>query len=107
MKILVRFALVVFVLAVFSQAAFSQQAPGYGPGPGSGKALAPENFPDTKARILQMLDDRLTRLSQEKACVEKAENLEGLKKCRPAPPARGEGGQRRQGGRVPPPSGNQ
>jgi hypothetical protein len=103
MNTLVRFVVVVFVLSVFSQAAFAQQAPGDGSGPGSGKVFAPENFPDAKARILQRLEERRSRIDQEKACVEKAANIEELRKCRPAPPKRGSG-PARQGGAVSPPA---
>jgi len=48
-----------------------------------GKEITPEQFPETKARVLKMIDERRTRLDQEKACVQAATNGAELKKCRP------------------------
>jgi len=59
------------------------------------KAEAPaEKFDDIKAGLLKRLDDRIKRLSEERACIAAAKNVEDLKKCRPARPAGpgGEGG---------------
>jgi len=87
--------LAVLFLAAGGAAVLGQQAPGGGTGPagpgGAGKEFAPEKFPEFKARVLKMLDERKARLEQEKACVEKAANHEELRKCRPEPPA-GRGG---------------
>jgi hypothetical protein len=75
---------------------------GQGAAPGMGRGMqqqevTPEQFPELKARVLKMLDDRKARLEQERACVEKATNDAEMKKCRPEPPM---GGQQR--GPVPP-----
>lgn len=91
--------LAVLFLAAGGAAVMAQQAPGGGPGPagpgGAGQTFAPEKFPEVKARILKMLDERKERLEQEKACVEKAANHEDLRKCRPERPMGpgGHGGQ--------------
>lgn len=85
---------VVLVLVAGSFAAHAQQGPAGGSGPakpeGATKEFAPEQFPEVKARVLKMLDERETRLEQERACVEKATNHEELKKCRPEPPMGGQ-----------------
>ncbi len=83
------------LVLMFSAAALAQQAPGNGRDPG--KRFAPENFQDTKARVLQMIEERRARLDQEKACIEKAENMEEMKKCRPEP-RMGRGGMGGPGG---------
>ncbi len=85
---------VVIFLSALSQVGFAQQ----GPGPGPGKAFAPENFNETKARVLRMIEERRERLDQEKACVEASKNTEELKKCRPEP-RMGRGGMNQQGPR--------
>ncbi len=89
-----------FLSAVF-QAALAQQAqpfPGAGPmmQGGTGREFAPEQFSETKARILKMLEERKARLEQEKTCVQTANSMEELQKCRPRPPMGGPGGM--QGG---------
>lgn len=85
---------VVIFLSAFSQVGFAQQ----GPGPGPGKAFASENFEETKARVLRMIEERRKRLDQEKACVEAAKNREELTKCRPEP-RMGRGGMNQEGPR--------
>ena len=104
---------VALFLAALSQAVLAQQVPAGGPGPamreGMGKELAPEQFSETKARVLKMIDERRTRLDREKACVEAATNGAELKKCRPERPMGPGGGM--QGGpgqqRPPRPAGEQ
>lgn len=90
MRTLVSSVVAVLFLAAFSQATFAQQVPGGGPGPaiqeGSGREFAPEQFPEMKARILKMIEERRARLDQEKACVEAAKKAEELRKCRPERP---------------------
>lgn len=90
---------VVLVLTAAASAALAQQEPGQAQGSrnGQGKTFAPENFQDLKTRVLQILEERRTRLEQEKACVEKTENMQDLQKCRPEP-QRGHGGREGQGG---------
>ncbi|MEK6744367.1 MAG: hypothetical protein AABZ15_12185 [Nitrospirota bacterium] len=102
--------IVVLFLAALSQAVLAQQGPGGGPGPamreGMGKEITPEQFPEVKARILKMLDERRLRIDQEKACVEASKNGEELKKCRPERPGGGmQGGPGQQ--RPPRPAGEQ
>jgi len=89
---------VVLALAAGAYTAHAQQGQAGGPGPGmregSAKQMTPEEFPDAKARVLKMLDERKARIAQERACVEKATSHEALKKCRPEPPM---GGQMQRG----------
>jgi hypothetical protein len=81
---------VVLFLAALSQAVPAQQGPAGGQGPamreGMGKEITPEQFNETKARVLKMIDERRTRLDQEKTCVEASTNGAELKKCRPERP---------------------
>jgi hypothetical protein len=94
-RVIAGMVVVVLFLAASSQAIFAQQVPGGGPGPamheGMGKEITPEQFSETKARVLKMIDERRTRLDKEKACVEAATNGADLKKCRPERPM-GQGG---------------
>ncbi len=76
-------AIGVLYLSMLSQVAFAQNGPG--------KTFAPENFQEAKGRVLHMIEERRTRLDQEKACVEKSSNMEEMRKCRPEPPM-GHGG---------------
>ena len=89
MRIVAIAVAVVLLLTAGSVVVLAQQGPAGGPGPagseGMKKEFAPEKFPDLKARVLKMLDERKTRLEQERACVEKATTHEELKKCRPEP----------------------
>lgn len=105
---------VALFLAALSQAVYAQQGPGRGPGPammreGTGKEITPEQFPEVKARVLKLIDERRTRLDKEKTCVEAATNDAELKKCRPERPMGPGGGM--QGGpgqqRPPRPGGEQ
>ena len=94
---------VVLFLAALSQAVIAQQGPGGGPGPemmreGMGRELTPEQFSEIKARVLKLIDERRTRLDQEKACVEKAASDTELRKCRPERPMRPGGGMQRDPG---------
>jgi hypothetical protein len=90
MKRFIPLAAVVILLSALSPVALAQQAPGSGPAPaaqdGTGKTVTPEQFQEKKARILKMIEERRTRLDQEKACVEAATNMDDLRKCRPEPP---------------------
>lgn len=96
MRKLISLVVVVIFLFALSQIGLAQQGPGSGPGPG--KAFAPENFEETKARVLRMIEERRKRLDQEKACVEAAKNREELTKCRPEP-RMGRGGMNQEGPR--------
>jgi len=99
MRIVAIAVTVVLLLTAGSIAVFAQQRPAGGPGPGMQEGMkkeyTPEQFPEVKARVLKLLDERKTRLEQERACVEKATTHEELKKCRPEPPR---GGQMHRGG---------
>ncbi|MDA8101154.1 MAG: hypothetical protein M0042_16165 [Nitrospiraceae bacterium] len=85
---------VVLVLAFGAFAAWAEQGPASGTGPAmQGAGGNRETFSERKARILKLFDERKTRLEQEKACVDAAQNDEDLMKCRPQRPMRGgEGG---------------
>jgi hypothetical protein len=96
MRSIVAVIVVMLVLAAGSQVVFAQQAPGSGPGPamqeGQGKQKTPETFSERKARVQKMLEERKTRLEQEKICVDAAKTDEELVKCRPQRPMMHEGG---------------
>ncbi len=87
----------ILFLSILSQISFAQEGSGQGGPNGPGKTFAPENFQETKARVLTMIEQRRTRLDQEKACVEKSSSMEEMKKCRPEPPM-GYGGKQQRGG---------
>ncbi len=53
---------------------------------GEKREFTPEQFSDLKSRALKMIEERKTRLEQEKACVEAATNIEEFRKCRPERP---------------------
>jgi hypothetical protein len=103
MKSATRIILVVLFTAALSQGALAQQNPaGAPPGPadqgGSGKTLTPEQFQERKARVLKMIEERMTMLNKAKACAEAAQTAEELQKCRPERPmGMGPGGMRRAG----------
>lgn len=96
MRVAVSFVVAALFLAALSQSVFAQQYPGGGPGgpgmqEGSGKEITPQQFSEIKNRVLKMIEERQTRLTQEKACVEAATSGAELKKCRPERPM-GQGG---------------
>lgn len=103
MKVAVFAAVATLFLSSISPAVLAQQSrpfPGAGPGPmmqgGAGKDFSPEQFTETKTRVLQMLEERKTRLEQEKTCLQAANSIDELQKCRPRPPMGRPGGM--QGG---------
>lgn len=113
-KAIAGMVIVVLFLAALSQAVLAQQGPGDGTGPammreGAGRETTPEQFSETKARVLKMIEERRTRMDQEKACVEASKNDAELRKCRPERPMGPGGGM--QGGpglqRTPRPGGEQ
>jgi hypothetical protein len=63
-----------------------------------GKQSTPETFSERKARVQKLLEERKTRLEQEKTCVDAAKNDDDLVKCRPQRPPMMQGGQGMQGG---------
>ncbi|HXX80870.1 MAG TPA: hypothetical protein VEI46_04930 [Thermodesulfovibrionales bacterium] len=73
---------------VFAQISFSEmRAENMPPSHGMEmKNITPENFNEAKSNILQKIEERLTRLNEEKACVQAASNADELKKCRPQRP---------------------
>jgi hypothetical protein len=62
---------------------FSQPPPGRGL---QGKEITPENFNEVRSGMLQRIEERMKRLTQEKACVEAAKSADELKKCVPEGP---------------------
>ena len=100
MRALIWMVLAVLMISAVSLSASAQQNPG-GPGPmmqsGEKRELTPEQFNDMKARALKMIEERRTRLEQEKTCVEAATTMEELRKCRPERPI-GPGGGGFRGG---------
>jgi hypothetical protein len=99
MRIIAIAVVVVLLLTAGSVVVLAQQGPSGGPGTGMQEGMkkeyTPEQFPEVKARVLKMLDERKARLERERACVEKATTHAELKKCRPEPPM---GGQMHRGG---------
>lgn len=89
MRTLTWMVLAVLIVAAVSLTASAQQGPG-GPGPmmqsGEKREVSPEQFSEIKARALKMIEERRTRLEQEKSCVEASTNIEELRKCRPERP---------------------
>jgi len=84
--------IVVIFLVVGSLVAIAQQGPMGGSEMQGGmqQQVTPEQFPAVKAKVLKMLDERKTKIEQERACVEKAQSHEEMKKCRPEPPMGGQ-----------------
>jgi hypothetical protein len=79
-------AIAALLLTIISPAILAQQGPAGGARPagpgGMAREATPEEFSETKARVLKMIEERKTRLDKEKACVEKAASHEDLRKCR-------------------------
>jgi hypothetical protein len=90
MRTVVHFVLTGLFVAAFSQVTFAQSAPEQGPSPGM--QMTPEQFNLRKTHLLSMIEERRTRLGQEKACVEAAKDIVELRKCRPERPMMGPGG---------------
>jgi len=105
-RIVASMVVVVLFLAALSQVVLAQQASA-GPGPAMHemmvKEITPEQFPEVKARMLKMIDERRTRLDKEKACVEAATKGAELKKCRPERPMGPGGGMHGGPGQQQPP----
>lgn len=102
--------IVVVFLAAGSFAAMAQQGPAGGPGGGPGmrgQEVTPEQFPELKARVLKMLDERQVKLEEHRACVEKAQSHEEMRKCRPESPMGGGPMHRGPGQQRPPQTGGQ
>ncbi|MHB8846220.1 MAG: hypothetical protein ACYC7L_15920 [Nitrospirota bacterium] len=82
----------VLFLVAGSFAAIAQQGPmGSGPGMRGGgqQVVTPEQFPDLKARALKNIDERIKRMGEHRACIEKAQTHEEMRNCRPEPPMGG------------------
>ena len=100
MRYVVAVALAILLLAAFSQTLPAQQGPPGGQGPmmqGGSFQSDPKTFPDRKARVQKLLEDRKVSLEQEKACVDKATNDDELVKCRPQRPMHERGGMQHRG----------
>ncbi len=80
----------VLLLVVFPAVSFSETpSQRSGPTPGAqGKEMSADNFDETKARILQRMEEQIKRITQEKACVSAATNMDELRKCRTVGPQR-------------------
>jgi hypothetical protein len=85
--------IVVLFLVAGSLAALAQQGPMGGPGPGKQgwmqQQITPEQFPEFKAQALKNIDERIKRMGEQRACIEKAQTHEEMKKCRPEQPMGG------------------
>jgi len=68
-------AIVVAISLALAGAAFAVDAGQYQNGPGP-------DFDQRKTEILKMLDERASRIQEEKDCVQAAKNHEDLKVCR-------------------------
>ena len=95
MRVVASMVIVVLVMAAGASLALAQQGQmgGPGPGPGMGKGMqqevTPEKFPEFKAQALKNIDERMKRMGEHRACIEKAQTHEEMKKCRPEPPMGG------------------
>ncbi|GAB4483607.1 MAG: hypothetical protein OHK006_05180 [Thermodesulfovibrionales bacterium] len=89
----------------YGQPAISGAADAPQPQPPQGSQMAPDKFPELKARLLERLEERMKRMQAEKACIESAKSQEDLQKCRPERPGpprqEGPGGQMMPGQRGP------
>ncbi len=103
MKFVVSVIVVLFALMPALPGSAAQTAPEKGDAPApmmrnrAARDVTPEQFAEMKARILNRLDERKSRLEQERACVDASKNVEELRKCRPEPPM----GPMGRGGRFP------
>ena len=93
---------IMLFLAAGPRPVLAQQGPGGGQGPmmqgGQRQQADPATFSERKARVQKLLEERKTRLEQEKTCVDAAKNDDDLAKCRPQRPMM-QGSQGMQGGR--------
>jgi hypothetical protein len=93
MRVVAFLVIVVLMMSAGAPLVLAQKGPMGGQGnqgqEGAQKEYTPEQFPEAKARVLKLIDERKSRLDQEKACVEKATNHDELRKCRPVPPMSG------------------
>jgi hypothetical protein len=111
MRVVASMIIVVLVMAAGASPALAQQGQmgGQGPGPGMGKGMqqevTPEKFPEFKARELKNIDERMKRMVEHRACIEKAQTHEEMKKCRPEPPMGGGQMPRGSGPQRPPQTG--
>ena len=76
---------------MFSNPVFAQQGEGQKGGKGE---PTPEQFQQRKQEMLNGLDRRIQMLQQAKACLQKAQNREQARACRPEGGERGEKGPR-------------
>lgn len=107
--------MVALVMSVGASLVLAQQGPAGGPmgGPGQGmgkgmqQEVTPEKFPEFKAQALKNIDERMKRMGEHKACIEKAQTHEEMKKCRPEQPMGGGPMHRGPGPQQPPQTGTQ
>ena len=84
-RIIVIMLAVMFVIS-FSLVSSAQMPAGSAPAVKGEQQVPAKKFDDFKAGLLKRLDERIKRLTEEKACVEAAKDREELKKCRPERP---------------------
>ena len=101
MRVVAFMVMVALVMSMGASLVLAQQGPAGGPmggpmggpGPGMGKGMqqevTPEQFPEFKAQALKNIDERMKRMGEHKACIEKAQTHEEMKKCRPEQPMGG------------------
>ena len=93
MRVIAFMVMVALVMSAGASLVLAQQGPMGGPGPGMRggmqQEVTPEQFPEVKARALKMLDERKAKLEEHRACIEKAQTHEEMKKCRPERPMGG------------------
>jgi len=113
MRVVAVMVVVVLVMGVGASLVLAQQGQmgGPGPGPGMGKGMqqevTPEQFPEFKAQALKNIDERIKRMGEHKACIEKAQTHEEMRKCRPEQPMGGGQMHRGPGPQRPPQAGAQ
>ena len=117
MRVVAFVVMVTLVMSAGAMLALAQQAvpqgqpggPGYGPGPGMGRGMqqevTPEQFPEFKAQALKNIDERMKRMGEHKACIEKAQTHDEMRKCRPEQPMGGGPMHRGPGPQRPPQTG--
>lgn len=80
---------------MFSNPVFAQQ--GESQKGGKGSEPTPEQFQERKQEMLKGIDRRIQMLQQTKACLQKAQNREQARACRPEGGERGEMGKGHRG----------
>jgi hypothetical protein len=94
MRVVAIMVVAALVIGAGASLVLAQQGSKGGPGPGMQRGMqqevTPVQFPEFKAQALKNIDERMKRMGEHKACIEKAQTHEEMKKCRPAPPMGGQ-----------------